>query len=336
MRRTGDRLPTIRDVAERAGVSKSLVSLVMRGSPQVSVQRREAVLRAAADLQYRPNAAARSLVRKRSFVIGVVLSDLHNPFFAEVVDGIEEEAGASNYQAMFNAVSRSPEREAAALETFLQLRTDGLILAGAELPTQEIVAVAATAPVVLVTRATRSPLLDSVTNDDRAGARLAVEHLVALGHRDIAHIDGGRGAGAAARRSSYLATMRSHGLSEETTVVQGTFTEEGGANGVERLLARGRPTAIFAANDLVAVGALHALQERALRVPQDVSLVGYDNSSLAALGHINLTTIDQPRRQLGATAVRLLLERLDRGRREARHLVVSPHLVVRGTTSPPA
>jgi DNA-binding LacI/PurR family transcriptional regulator len=269
-------------------------------------------------------------------VIGVVLSDLHNPFFAEVVDGIEEEAGASHYQALLTTVSRSPEREAAALETFLQLRTDGLILAGAELPTQEIVAVAATSPVVLVTRSTRSPLLDSVTNDDRAGARLAVEHLVALGHRAIAHIDGGRGAGAAARRSSYLSTMRSHGLSEEATVVAGTFTEEGGANGVERLLARGKPpTAIFAANDLVAVGALHALGERALRVPEDVSLVGYDNSSLAALGHIDLTTIDQPRRQLGATAVRLLLERLDGGRREARHLMVSPHLVIRGTTSPP-
>lgn len=323
-------------MADRAGVSKSLVSLVMRGSPQVSVQKREAVLRAAADLRYRPNAAARSLVRKRSFVIGVVLSDLHNPFFAEVVDGIEEEASASHYRALFNTVGRSPEREASALETFLQLRTDGLILAGAELPTQEIVAVAAMAPVVLVTRSTRSPLLDSVTNDDRAGARLAVEHLVALGHRAIAHIDGGNGAGAAARRSSYLATMRSHGQSEQATVVQGTFTEEGGANGVERLLARGKPpTAIFAANDLVAVGALHALGERALRVPEDVSLVGYDNSSLAALGHIDLTTIDQPRRQLGATAVRLLLERLDRGRSEARHLVVSPHLVVRGTTSPP-
>lgn len=333
---TGNRHPTIRDVAKRAGVSKSLVSLVMRGSPRVGVERREAVIRAVAELDYRPNAAARSLVRKRSFVIGVVLSDFHNPFFAEVVDGIEEEARAWNYQALFSTASLSPEREAEALETFLQLRTDGLILAGAELTTQDIVAVAAMAPVVLVTRSTRSPLLDSVTNDDRAGARLAVEHLVALGHRAIAHIDGGRGAGAAARRSSYLATMRSHGLAEEATIVHGAFTEEGGVGGVERLLARGRPpTAIFAANDLVAVGALHALGERGLRVPEDVSLVGYDNISLAALGHVDLTTIDQPRRQLGAIAVRLLLERLDRGRREARHLVLPPHLVTRGTTTFP-
>lgn len=333
---TGNRHPTIRDVAERAGVSKSLVSLVMRGSPQVGAKRREAVLRAAADLDYRPNAVARSLVRKRSFVIGVVLSDLHNPFFAEVVDGIEEEARAWSYQALFSTASLSPEREVEALETFLQLRTDGLILAGAELPTQDIVTVAAMAPVVLVTRSTRSPLLDSVTNDDRAGARLAIEHLVALGHRAIAHIDGGRGAGAAARRSSYLATMRSFGLAGQASIVRGAFTEEGGAGGVERLLARGRPpTAIFAANDLAAVGALHALEERALRVPEDVSLVGYDNSSLAALGHVDLTTIDQPRRELGAAAVRLLLERLDRGRREARHLVVPPHLVTRGTTSSP-
>ncbi len=333
---TGNRHPTIRDVAERAGVSKSLVSLVMRGSPLVGVERREAVLRAATELDYRPNAVARSLVRKRSFVIGVVLSDLHNPFFAEVVDGIEEEARICGYQALFSTARLSPEREAEALETFLELRTDGLILAGAELPIQDIVAVATMAPLVLVTRSTRSPLVDSVTNDDRAGARLAVEHLVALGHRAIAHIDGGKGAGAAARRSSYLATMSNHGLAEEASIVRGAFTEEGGAAGVERLLARGRtPTAIFAANDLAAVGALHALGERALRVPEDVSLVGYDNSSLAALGHVDLTTIDQPRRQLGAAAVRLLLERLDRGRREARHLVVPPHLVTRGTTSSP-
>jgi DNA-binding LacI/PurR family transcriptional regulator len=329
--------PTIHDVAERAGVSKSLVSLVMRGSPQVSRQKREAVLRAADELSYRPNAVARSLVRKRSFVIGVVLSNLHNPFFADVVDGIEGEAIASHYRALFNTGSLSPEREAAAVETLLQLRTDGLILAGSALSTREIVAVSTTVPVVLVTRPTRSPLLDSATNDDRAGARLAVDHLVALGHRAIAHIDGGTGAGAAARRSSYMAAMRSHGLGAEIRVLPGAFTEEGGASGVDRLLARGEtPTAVFAANDLAAVGALHALEERGLRVPDDVSVVGYDNSSLAALGHINLTTIDQPRRELGAIAVRLLIERLDQGRSQARHLVVPPRLVVRRTTGPPA
>jgi DNA-binding LacI/PurR family transcriptional regulator len=328
--------PTIHDVAERAGVSKSLVSLVMRGSTQVSPERREAVLRAADELSYRPNAVAQSLVRKRSYIIGVVLSDLHNPYFVDIVDGIEQEAIAAHYRALFNTGSRSAGRESVAVETLLQLRTDGVILAGTVLRTREILATARTAPVVLVARPSRWGAVDSVTNDDRAGARLAVDHLIALGHRDIAHIDGGQGAGAASRRNGYADAMRGGRLQARARVAPGTFTEEGGAAGVDHLLASGSaPTAIFVSNDLAAVGALHALERHGLEVPADVSLVGYDNTSLAAMGHVNLTTIDQPRREIGATAVRLLIERLDRERRRARHIVIQPHLVVRGTTAPP-
>ena len=327
--------PTILDVAERAGVSKSLVSLVMRGSPRVSEEKRTAVLRAAEELHYRPNAVARSLVRKRSFLIGVMLSDLHNPFFVEVVDGIEQEAIAADYHALFNTGGRTAEGESVAIETLLQLRTDGLILASSVLPAREILAAAATTQVVLVARPSRWAEVDSVTNDDRAGARMAVEHLIELGHRRIAHIDGGKGAGARARRDGYAEAMKQHGL--EAMAVQGDYTEQGGAAGVARLFEKGgRPTAIFAANDLAAVGALHALEQRGLRVPDDVSLVGYDNTSLAALGHIDLTTIDQPRREIGATAVRLLLDRLDMKRTRARHLLVQPSLVVRATTAPPS
>jgi DNA-binding LacI/PurR family transcriptional regulator len=329
--------PTILDVARRAGVSKSLVSLVMRGSPSVSDERRDAVLRAADELRYRPNAVARSLVRMRTYVIGVMLSDLHNPYFTEVVDGIEEAAAGAQYHALFNTGGRTAAGESVAIETLLQLRTDGLILAGAVLPGPEILGAAATAPIVLVARASRWPSVDSVTNDDRVGARLAIDHLVSLGHRAIAHVDGGRGAGAAARRSGYLEAMRRHRLRRAVRVAAGAYTEEGGASGVSRLLREGeRPTAVFVANDLAAIGAMHALEERGLRVPEDISLIGYDNTSLAALGHISLTTIDQPRREIGATAVRLLLERLDGGRAHGRHVVVPPALVVRGTTAPPS
>jgi DNA-binding LacI/PurR family transcriptional regulator len=326
--------PTIIDVAKRAGVSKSLVSLVMRGSPQVSESKREAVLRAAEDLRYRPNAVARSLVRKRSNLIGVMLSDLHNPFFVEVVDGIQQEALAADYHALFNTGGRKPAGESVAIESLLQLRTDGLILASPVLAARQIRAAATTAPVVLVARPSRWPEVDSVTNDDRAGARLAVDHLVELGHRAIAHIDGGRGAGAAARRAGYREAMSRHG--HEPLVVSGEYTEEGGAAGVAELLElRRRPTAIFAANDLAAIGALQALEESGLRVPEDVSLVGYDNTALAGLGHIGLTTIDQPRREIGATAVKLLLGRLDGGRAKGGRVLLQPSLVVRATTAPP-
>jgi DNA-binding LacI/PurR family transcriptional regulator len=329
-------LPTILDVAERAGVSKSLVSLVLRGSPRVREEKRRAVLRAAEQLGYRPNAVARSLVRKRTNVIGVMLSDLHNLYFVEVVDGIEAEALSAQYRALINTGSRQADREWEAIETLLQLRTDGLILAGTVLPPERILAAASAVPLVLVARASRWPTVDSVANDDRTGARLAVDHLASLGHRRIAHVDGGEGAGAAARRTGYRQAMRAHGLEAQAVVAAGAFTEAGGASAVDALLARGpRPTAVFVANDLAAVGALHALERHGLGVPGDVSVVGYDNTSLAALGHINLTTIDQPRRQIGATAVRLLLERMDEGRERARHVVVPPSLVVRGTTAPP-
>lgn len=328
--------PTILDVAHRAGVSKSLVSLVMRESPRVSDEKRAAVLRAATELRYRPNAVARSLVRKRSYLIGVMLSDLHNPFFVEVVDGIEHEARSENYHALFNTGGRTAEGESVAIETLLQLRTDGLILAGPVLTSREILSAASTTQVVLIARPSRWPEIDSVTNNDRAGARLAIRHLIELGHTSIAHIDGGKGAGAGARRAGYFEAMRQSGLGERALVVRGAFTEEGGEGGVARLLDEGhRPTAIFAANDLAAFGALHALEQRGLAVPDDVSLVGYDNIRPGALGHNNLTTIDQPRREMGATAVRLLLDRLDGKRTRARHVLLPPTLVVKASTGPP-
>jgi DNA-binding LacI/PurR family transcriptional regulator len=328
--------PTILDVAKRAGVSKSLVSLVMRDSPRVSEEKRAAVLKAASELRYRPNAAARSLVRRRSFLIGVMLSDLHNPFFVEVVDGIEQEALAADYHALFNTGGRTAEGEAVAIETLLQLRTDGVILAGPILTSKEILAAATTTQVVLIARPSRWPEVDSVTNDDRAGARLAVDHLIGLGHRSIAHIDGGKGAGSAARRTGYLDAMRLSGLGGSSLVVRGAFTEEGGEGGVRRILEGGeRPTAIFAANDLAAFGVLRALESQGLRVPENVSLVGYDNIRPGALGSNSLTTIDQPRREMGATAVRLLLDRLDLRRDRGRHVLLSPSLVVRSSTAPP-
>jgi DNA-binding LacI/PurR family transcriptional regulator len=330
------RHPTIVDVAERAGVSKSLVSLVLRDAPNVSDEKRAAVTKAADEIGYRPNAVARSLVRRRSYLIGVMVSDLHNPYFTEVIDGIQEAARGSGYHALFNTGGRAAAEEDEALDTLLQLRTDGIVMAGPVLSSRRIAAVAASVPVVVVARHSRSPAHDSITNDDRMGARIAVDHLVSLGHRRIAHVDGGRGAGAAQRRAGFLDAMDRHGLRSSARIVTGAFTEEGGRDGVTTLLGDRRGvTAVLVGNDLAAVGALDAFDEHGLRVPADMSLVGYDNIALAGLGHIDLTTIDQPRRDMGVTAVRLLLERHDEDRRSARHLVVPPSLVVRGSTGPP-
>jgi len=328
--------PTITDVARRAGVSKSLVSLVMRGADHVSPERRQAVNKAAAELGYRPNAMARSLVQRRTHLVGVMVSDLHNPFFADVVAGIQEQAARTGYKVLVNSGNRAAAREADAMETLLQLRADGIILGSPVLDDEVIGRASREVPIVLVGREAHGPAVDSVTNDDRAGAEVAVEHCVSLGHRRIAHIDGGHGAGAPARRHGYEAAMKRLGLGDLVSVVSGTYTEEGGHTGCLLLLAqKPRPTAIFAANDLAAIGALNAIEESGLKVPDDISLVGYDNTSLAALRHISLTTIHQPRLEMGQLALSTLLERIDQDREEPRRVVLSPSLVVRASTAPP-
>ena len=276
--------PTLEDVAQAAGVSRALVSLVVRDSPRVSVESRQRVSAAATKLGYRPNLMARNLASRRTLTIGVLLNDLHNPWFAEVTDGIHDAAERHGYQLILASGRRNARLESRALDTFLASRVDGIIVAGCRLPATRLDALAHEVAVVSVGRALPKTVLGSVTTDDAFGARLAVEHLHELGHRRIAHIDGGKGAGAAPRRSGYLHTMRVLGLTDVAQVVAGDFTEEAGARGAERLF-RGTdiPTAIFTANDLSAVGAIDVIERCGLVIPDEVSVVGFDNTSLAAL-----------------------------------------------------
>jgi DNA-binding LacI/PurR family transcriptional regulator len=330
------RPPTIKDVAERAGVSKSLVSRVMRSAEAVSQRRREAVLAAAEELGYRPNAVARSLVQQRSFNVGVMVSDLHNLFFAEILDGIDEVAAACGYRMLITTGNRVRDAEAEALETLLQLRADGVILLAPRLPLAVVARAGRAVPMAVVGSSMRMPGVDTVGNDDVRGAELAVDHLVGLGHRRIAMVDGGDGAGAAERRAGYEAAMRRAGRAAEIRVAPGDFTEEGGHRGACQLLAGDpRPTAIVAGNDLAALGALNAIEEAGLEVPGDVSLVGYDNTSLASLRHISLTTVHQPRREIGQMAMKALLRRIGQSDIRARRVVLQPRLVDRHTTGPP-
>ncbi len=324
------------DVARVAGVSRALVSLVIRDSPKVSERSRRDVLAAAERLGYRPNLVARNLASRRTMTIGVLLNDLHNPFFAEVADGILEAADRTDYRVLFSTGRRRAADEAHAVEAFLELRVDGIILVSPHIPAGQVESAAGEVPLAVVCRSLRSHTVDTVSNDERVGADLAVAHLVGLGHRKIVHIDGGSGAGGPPRRAGYRRAMRAHGLAELARVVHGDFTEQSGARAVSQLLVDGDvPTAIFAANDLSALGAFDRLAEAGLRVPADVSLIGYDNTGLASMHHMSLTTIDQPRATMGRLAFETLLERIGRTRTEVVSHAVLPTLVVRTSTGPP-
>ncbi|GGP80994.1 LacI family DNA-binding transcriptional regulator [Saccharothrix coeruleofusca] len=324
--------PTMEDVARRAGVSRALVSLVMRESPKVSPQRRAAVLKAAQELGYSPHAMARSLASRTSRVLGVMLSDLHNAFFAEVVDGIDEVARSQGFDLIINTGGRSPARERRALESLLSFRPAGLALLSPVVPMSAIGRAADQTAVALVARSSRLSTVDTVNDDGERGIGLAVDHLVSLGHKRIAHLDGGRGSQAAIRRRGYLAAMARHGLAPR--VVASEYTDAAGARAV-RELAPDMPTGIVSCNDFNAVGAISALAEAGFRVPRDVSVVGYDNTSLAALRHVSLTTVDQPREEFGRLAAQALLQRVRGERAEPVRHLLRPSLVVRATTAPP-
>jgi DNA-binding LacI/PurR family transcriptional regulator len=321
------------DVAEQAGVSRALVSLVMRGSPKVSSRARTAVETAARDLGYRPNLVARNLASRRTMTLGLMVNDLNNPFFAEVTDGAERAADDHGYSTIIATGRRDLEHERRAIERLLDHRVDALILFGPRLDLSHIERAAERTPVVMLGRPSASTTIDSINNDEAEGARLAIGHLVSLGHRAIVHVDGGNGAGAEPRRAGFMNAMAAHGLTGR--VVEGDFTEASGVAAAERIMTDGndRPTAVFTANDVTALGFMSAVQHRGLRVPDDLSIVGYDNTALAALGSISLTTIDQPRLSMGLLAVETAVERLAAGRTRARHHILAPSLVVRSTTT---
>jgi DNA-binding LacI/PurR family transcriptional regulator len=326
-----DRRPTLADVAARAGVSTALVSIVMRDAPGASTATRDRVRRAAAEIGYRPDSRARLLRSSRSRLLGVVFG-VQADFHGDLVSGLYAAADRVGYELALSAVTPGRD-EQRAVGSLLQDRCEALVLLGPQSPTAALADLATRLPVVVVARPVRSSAVDVVRTADDEGARLAVEHLLALGHRDVVHVDGGRAPGAAERRRGYREALRTHGL--EAHVLPGGPTEEDGAAAARRLLSGPLPGAVTVFNDRCALGLLDVLRRAGRTVPGDVSVVGYDDSRIARLSSVDLTSVAQDVEQLTTLAVGRALERLDSTPVRQRELVVPPRLVVRTTTAPP-
>lgn len=314
-------------------MSTALVSIVMRDAPGASTATRQRVLETAAELGYRPDTRARLLRSSRSRLLGVVFGVQH-AFHGDLVSGLYDAAEKVGYELSLSAVTPSRD-ERRAVESMLQDRCEALILLGPQLPTSYMAALSARLPVVVVARAVRSSAVDVVRTADDEGLRQSVDHLVGLGHRRIAHIDGGRAPGAAERRRGYQQAMHRHGLDAEVRIVPGGLSEEDGAAAARALLDAAPPTAITVFNDRCATGVLDVLRRAGLSVPGHISVVGYDDSRLARLAHVDLTTVAQDAERMTTLAVARALDRLSGASITQREVVIPPRLVVRGTTGPP-
>ncbi|MFI6578540.1 LacI family DNA-binding transcriptional regulator [Nocardiopsis sp. NPDC050513] len=322
------------DVAARVGVSQALVSLVFRGQPGASPRTRERVFKAAEELGYRPDTAARLLRRTRSRQLGVLFT-MRQPHDVDIVEALYPAAERRGYDIVLSAMAATRDERQAA-EALLGLRSEAVIVIGTESDPRHLTAVAGRTPVVEINPRTRAAGVDVVRTADGKGVRQAVDHLTRLGHRAIAHVDGGTMPGARERRNGYRTAMRRHGLAAHIQVHPGDYTEESGARAARDLLADDElPTAVIAGNDRCAHGLLTAFLRAGVRVPEDVSIVGYDDSQLARLSFIDLTSVRQNADEVAELAVQAAVERLDGGRTADRDIVLEPALVVRGSTGPP-
>lgn len=328
----GRKRPTIYDVAAEAGVSKSLVSLVLQGSAQVSPARRAAVETAIERLQYRPSQAAAHLAGHRTRTIGVLLDDYRNLWFVELLDGIQETLSKVGFRVTVAASTVNAHVDPTPLDSFLSLRVEGIVIATE--PTPAMLAGVGVPVVVAGQRDLTVAGADVVSNDDERGGTLATQHLVDLGHRAIGLISGSGGA-ARARELGYQAVLRSAGLSEYRVREPGTTEEHGYQGAIGLLDAHHDLTALFTVNDTMAFGAAAAARERGRSIPDDLSLIGYDDTPLASSRLLHLTTIDDRSREVGTNAAEALLARIDQPDRPMQTTFIEPRLVPRATTAPP-
>ena len=327
---------TIREVAESAGVSYATVSHVINNTRLVSPETRERVLAAMDALNYRPNALARSLRQGKTNTLGLVLPDSANPFFAEISRSIEDEAFKRGYSVFLCNTERDTQRELFYVDVLSNRQVDGIIFvaAGDQADSLDFL-LHRKMPVVMIDRNLSNVEVDAVLTDNQLGGYLATRHLLELGHTRIACIAGPSSITPSAERIiGYRKAIEEAGLSyDETLILRGDYHAQSGMEITNSILSMNpRPTAIFALNDLMALGTLRAAAEAGCSVPEDLAVVGYDDLEIARFTNPPLTTIAQPKKAIGVQAVNLLAARMSQKNRPPSRLILPPELIVRRST----
>lgn len=304
---------TIQDIAQEADVSISTVSRVLNGRVSVAEPKRQAVLQAVEDLGYRPNIFAQSLASGQSMTIGILTQEIRSHFYDELVHHILESLRDTSYSAIIADGHWQMDKEVEALDTLVDRQVDGLILVGGTIPKQQVIQLSKKVPLVIVGRYIEELADHCIYVDNLAGGYAATQHLIDLGHRHIAHITGVLSQYDAIQRcNGYRKALEQAGLQvNEELIVEGHFHEQSGLLALEMLLTRGQMfTALFCGNDQMAYGAKLAMFRRGIRVPDDVSIIGFDDQAMSGYTIPPLTTMRQPVGQLGHTAAQAILERI--------------------------
>jgi DNA-binding LacI/PurR family transcriptional regulator len=331
-------MASIKDIARVANVSYATVSRALRNSPLVGAETRELICKIADEQGYRVSAVARSLVTKRTCTIGVVVTNVADPFVGEVVSGIEEVAQAQGYSLLLASCHADPDREVRAVRLLHERRVDGILVNSSRVGALYMpLLVKINAPIVLINNQYPGEFIFSVTIDNVNAARDATRHLVELGHQRIGYIGNQFGLQADTDRfAGYRQVLEEAGIGfQPELVAHGDAKPEGGMRGMERLLALPeRPTAVFCYNDMEAIGAMRVARQYGLRVPTDFSIVGMDDVFLASYTDPPLTTIQQPMQQMGRKAAQILLDLFSGGKPESR-VKLPGKLIVRQSTAAP-
>jgi LacI family transcriptional regulator len=325
---------TIKDVARESGVNISTVSRALNNGYGVNDRTRELVQSVAVRLNYRPNRVARGLVTGRSHSLALILSDIRNPFFAEVARGAEDAARAANCDLVLCNSDLNADKQMEYVRSLTEKRVDGILMNSVSALSREQrdQLVTTGVPIVLLNRPPSSGPFSTVCADNEAGGALAAQHLLDLGHRVIAHITGPRQHGNLSdRERGFLRTIQAADGHVRPIVLRGAFTFAGGAELAAKVLDKyPKVTAIFAANDVMAFGAVRTVLERGMRIPDDLSLVGFDNIEFSSILYPPLTTVHQPKYELGQAAVEILLRLArDKARQMPEERRLGVQLIVR-------